>query len=624
MNTEQRHPMEDPRFREADMAKQVGDWDTALAILRQLKEEYPNQPEIDSLIQEAELRLDMAEKWGVVDVEGRKSPFRPKRLLGAALFILFLAFIGAGAYYLYANFIAPRQAEARAFDHLQQTLDDAQVAILDEDYERAIELYERVLALDPENEAALKGKEYAEEQLDARQMYEKAGAAFEQGDYSTALSLYMHLEEKHPGYRDVSDDIAKVKEILKAQNLFYQAESAYGAEDWEEAIDLYKELRRTAGDYRAEIVEQRLFDAYRRYAQFILSKSLRTEGAPDIAPVLDNLRKALALRPGDAEIRREIQNLEQFEKGLIALEEGEPQTALDVWLPLYEQQPDYMDGYLAQQIFNIYMQLGDEAMQRGERMEAITYYKKAGEMPLPDASTEASLRIEAIAIYLTPSPTPTPTPTPTPPSPSPTPGPTPTPWPIRWFKGWIAFLSDRDGGTGLYVMRPDGRGVRRLSDEDMEKYKELREKERRSPDGTTRVYAEAAREANREDTEIYIFRDDLPPTWERRFRLTDWGSSFEYDPVWAPNNEWIAFVSNVTGNDEIWKIRTDGAEPTQLTFNTWEWDKHPTWSPDSQRIAFYSNRITGRLQIWVMNADGSEQRNISRNEYNDWDPVWLK
>ena len=173
-------------------------------------------------------------------------------------------------------------------------------------------------------------------------------------------------------------------------------------------------------------------------------------------------------------------------------------------------------------------------------------------------------------------------------------------------------------------MRPDGRGVRRLRDEDMEKFKKLREKERRSPDGTTRVYAEAAREAGREDTEIYIFRDDLPPTWERRFRLTDWSSGIEYDPVWAPNNEWIAFVSNVTGNDEIWKIRPDGTDVTQLTFNTWEWDKHPSWSPDSQRIAFYSNRITGRLQIWVMNADGSEPHNISRNEYNDWDPIWLK
>ena len=33
---------------------------------------------------------------------------------------------------------------------------------------------------------------------------------------------------------------------------------------------------------------------------------------------------------------------------------------------------------------------------------------------------------------------------------------------------------------------------------------------------------------------------------------------------------------------------------------------------------------TGRRRIWVMNADGSERRNVSKNLYNDWDPVWIR
>jgi TolB protein len=62
----------------------------------------------------------------------------------------------------------------------------------------------------------------------------------------------------------------------------------------------------------------------------------------------------------------------------------------------------------------------------------------------------------------------------------------------------------------------------------------------------------------------------------------------------------------------------------RLTWNAWEWDKHPTWSPDGRQIAFYSNRYIGRRQIWVMNADGTDVRNLSDNPYSDWDPVWLK
>jgi len=103
--------------------------------------------------------------------------------------------------------------------------------------------------------------------------------------------------------------------------------------------------------------------------------------------------------------------------------------------------------------------------------------------------------------------------------------------------------------------------------------------------------------------------------------------SINYDPVWSPDGQWIAFVSEVTGNDEIWKISSDfwnPKPPIQLTHNTWEWDKSPTWSPDSKHIAFWSNRVIGRKQIWVMNADGSNPHNISNNQWEDWDPVWLR
>ncbi len=62
----------------------------------------------------------------------------------------------------------------------------------------------------------------------------------------------------------------------------------------------------------------------------------------------------------------------------------------------------------------------------------------------------------------------------------------------------------------------------------------------------------------------------------------------------------------------------------RLTFNAWEWDKHPSWSPDGSQIVFYSNRDTGRRQLWIMAADGAGQRNLSSNEYNDWDPVWVR
>ena len=74
----------------------------------------------------------------------------------------------------------------------------------------------------------------------------------------------------------------------------------------------------------------------------------------------------------------------------------------------------------------------------------------------------------------------------------------------------------------------------------------------------------------------------------------------------------------------------DGTSPRRWTLpaytistNTWEWDKQPTWSPDGSRIVFMSNRESGHNQLWIMDATGSHQHNLSNDSYNNWESVWI-
>jgi Tol biopolymer transport system component len=63
---------------------------------------------------------------------------------------------------------------------------------------------------------------------------------------------------------------------------------------------------------------------------------------------------------------------------------------------------------------------------------------------------------------------------------------------------------------------------------------------------------------------------------------------------------------------DIWTINPDGSEKRQLTNNSFA-DFSPQGSPDAQYIFFASNR-TGSNQIWRMNADGSNQVQLTQRE----------
>ena len=93
-----------------------------------------------------------------------------------------------------------------------------------------------------------------------------------------------------------------------------------------------------------------------------------------------------------------------------------------------------------------------------------------------------------------------------------------------------------------------------------------------------------------------------------------------HGPAWSPDGRRIAFVGSVgrgRHNPEIYVVNADGSGQRSLTRNT-RGDTNPVWSPDGRRIAFVSN-----WQVWVMNADGSGQRSLTRtNGARNVAPSW--
>jgi Tol biopolymer transport system component len=90
-------------------------------------------------------------------------------------------------------------------------------------------------------------------------------------------------------------------------------------------------------------------------------------------------------------------------------------------------------------------------------------------------------------------------------------------------------------------------------------------------------------------------------------RLT-WSPQVEQAPSWSPDGTRIAYESFLGGNSHIWVMNADGSGQTELTSGTQNMD--PAWSPDGTQIAFARPTSNG-LNLFVMNADGSALRRVS-------------
>jgi dipeptidyl aminopeptidase/acylaminoacyl peptidase len=106
------------------------------------------------------------------------------------------------------------------------------------------------------------------------------------------------------------------------------------------------------------------------------------------------------------------------------------------------------------------------------------------------------------------------------------------------------------------------------------------------------------------------------------------------DPQRSPDGKWVAYtVATVdsekdTRNTDIWMVRLDGSQVTQLTF-TPERESEPRWSPDGKYVSFLAARGTEEekkkgAQVWVLDRTGGEARKLTDIDGGvdgyDWSP----
>lgn len=88
------------------------------------------------------------------------------------------------------------------------------------------------------------------------------------------------------------------------------------------------------------------------------------------------------------------------------------------------------------------------------------------------------------------------------------------------------------------------------------------------------------------------------------------GLAYEMQPRFSPDGSKIAFTSDRAGGDNIWIMNADGSDKRQVTKENFRLLNNPTWSPDGRFIAarkhFTTQRSLGVGEIWLYHVSGGD------------------
>ena len=114
---------------------------------------------------------------------------------------------------------------------------------------------------------------------------------------------------------------------------------------------------------------------------------------------------------------------------------------------------------------------------------------------------------------------------------------------------------------------------------------------------------------------------DAPTEHGLTRNLTHSSNAHEREAAWSPDGRYIAFVSDVVGEEEVWLIDRKTGQHRQLTFKSKARIYELQWSPDGRRIAY--SDATGTL--YVVEVGSRKKTRIARDpegamEAYDWSP----
>jgi TolB protein len=167
---------------------------------------------------------------------------------------------------------------------------------------------------------------------------------------------------------------------------------------------------------------------------------------------------------------------------------------------------------------------------------------------------------------------------------------------IYWTGSWTS--------TRLLVATLDGSAVHQITDGSS-----IAWNSQWSPDGRRIAYTGRDLGGG-----LHVFVMNADGSGPRQLTHVPAGEGEAQVPAWSPDGHQIAFQTTPGPGKpgHVWIADAETGVARKIAVHTQPFiDEVPSWFPDGKRLAFQSNR-TRRMEIWVVNANGSDPRQLTR------------
>jgi len=233
---------------------------------------------------------------------------------------------------------------------LSSLLSDASQAYYSGDYQRAVDLANRILAQDPDNAQAQEYRQKAEDNLlrgvvpdhripfDARVAYNRANSLVRAGNYDEAERLYREARDLAAragivSWKDVEQALLDIQDLALARELLLEGDRLLAADDWDGALQKYEGAMRVVpndplSQERIDLVRSVRQQFDQATVQLNMTSGSLGERARELQHLLNMLASLRQMLPGSERLKRLVREVEDRVDNVIAQLFSQAQGAL--------------------------------------------------------------------------------------------------------------------------------------------------------------------------------------------------------------------------------------------------------------------------------------------------------